>query len=304
MKLVNSVVTQKKLSRHNGGPTLWYLLPAAVLFVGLAVIPLLGAVVLSFMKWSGLGTPKFTGIENWIWFFSDPVTLITLKVTVLVMIGSWLVQTPISLLLGVWIAKPGRFRSFAGMLFFIPLLLSSAAVALAYKNLLDPNFGLATQPGFAWLSHNWLGDRNTVLMIVILVIAWHFIPLHTLLYQGGVRQVPASLYEAAALDGAGKIKQFFMITLPQLKYTIVTSSTLMLVGSLTYFDLIFVMTAGGPGYETRVLPLHMYLTGFKAAEMGKASAIATVLATIGLILSLLLTRLSGFSKMESQQEGL
>ncbi|RZI88383.1 MAG: sugar ABC transporter permease, partial [Microbacterium sp.] len=129
------------------------------------------------------------------------------------------------------------------------------------------------------------------------------IPLHTILYQGGVRQIPAQLYEAASIDGAGPIKQFFTITLPQLKYTIVTSSTLMLVGSLTYFDLIFVMTAGGPGYSTRVLPLHMYLTGFRAAEMGHASAIATFLAVFGLILSLLLTKLSGFTKMQSQQEG-
>lgn len=286
------------------GPSLWFLLPAAIVFLGFAVFPLLGAVVLSFMRWSGLGSPEWVGADNWAWFLTDPVTYTTLGVTFLVMIGSLLVQGPLSMLLGVWIARSGGFRSFAGLIFFIPLVLSSAAVALAYKNLLDPSFGLSTQSGFGWLAHNWLGDRNTVLLVVILVIAWHFIPLHTLLYQGGVRQIPASLYEAASLDGASTIKQFFTITLPQLKYTIVTSSTLILVGSLTYFDLIFVMTAGGPGYATRVLPLHMYLTGFRAAEMGKASVIATVLAVIGLLLALLLTKWSGFSKMQSQQEGM
>ena len=288
---------------RGGGPSLWFLAPAGILFLGFAVIPLVGAVWLSFTRWSGLGAPEWVGGGNWAWFLTDDVTYITLQVTLLVMVGSWLVQTPISLLLGTWIARSGGFRSLAGLVFFVPLLLSSAAVALAYKNLLDPNFGLSTETGFGWLAHNWLGDRNTVLIVVILIISWHFIPLHTLLYQGAVRQVPTSMYEAAALDGAGRVKQFFTITIPQLKHTIVTSSTLMLVGSLTYFDLIFVMTAGGPGYATRVLPLHMYLTGFRSAEMGKASVIATFLAVFGLILALLLTRLSGFTKMQSQQEG-
>ena len=86
-----------------------------------------------------------------------------------------------------------------------------------------------------------------MLYVVIFAIAWQFVPFHTLLYQAGVRQIPTSLYEAASIDGAGRIKQFRYITLPQLRNTIVTSSTLMLVGSLTYFDLIFVLTAGGPG---------------------------------------------------------
>lgn len=289
--------------RSSHGPSLWYLLPAALLFGGFAVVPLIGAVALSFMKWDQLSPPGWLGLANWQAFFTSDVTWITLQVTLLVVLGSWLVQTPISLLLGVWIARSGGFRSFAGLMFFIPLLLSSAAVALAFKNLLDPNFGLSTQPGLEWLSHNWLGDKSTVLLMVIFVIAWSFIPLHTILYQGGVRQIPAQLYEAASIDGAGAVTQFFSITLPQLKYTIVTSSTLMLVGSLTYFDLIFVMTAGGPGYATRVLPLHMYITGFRAADMGLGSAIATFLAVLGLVMSVLLTKLTGFTKMQSQLEG-
>ena len=82
-------------------------------------------------------------------------------------------------------------------------------------------------------------------------MSWQFIPFHSLIYQGAVRQIPTSLYEAAKLDGAGRIRQFFSITLPQLKYTIITSSTLMVVGSLTFFDLIFVLTAGGPADATR-----------------------------------------------------
>ncbi|OMG55340.1 ABC transporter [Tessaracoccus sp. ZS01] len=286
------------------GPSLWLLAPAAGLFVLFAIVPLFGAVWLSLTKWNGLGTPAWAGFSNWEAIFKDPVTWGTVGLSFKVMIGSWLVQTPLSLLLGVWVAREGRSRAFVAVIYFLPLLLSSAAVGLTFKNLLDPNFGLTAMDGLGPLSHNWLGDPNTVLWVVIWIIGWHFIPLHTLLYQAGVRQIPKVLYEAAATDGASGLRQFFSITLPQLKYTIVTSSTLMLVGSLTYFDLIFVLTAGGPGYATRILPLHMYLTGFQAADMGKASAIAALLAFIGLVLSLTLTKVSGFTKMQSQQAGM
>ena len=138
---------------------------------------------------------------------------------------------------------------------------------------------------------------------MLFVISLCFVPFHSLLYQGGVRQIPASMYEAALLDGAGRVQQFFHITLPQLKYTIVTSSTLMIVGSLTYFDLIFVLTGGGPGNATRILPLDMYLTGFRSYDMGSASVVAVLLVGVGLAVSLALNRFSGAGAMESQMEG-
>ncbi|WP_182113416.1 MULTISPECIES: carbohydrate ABC transporter permease [unclassified Actinotalea] len=288
----------------HAGPSLWLLAPAALLFVTFAVVPLLGAIGLSLTSWNGLGVPAWTGFDNWRDVYSDPVTWHTIRLSLLVMVGSWVVQTPLSLLLGVYLAGGRRSRAVVGVAYFLPLLLSSAAVGLTWKNLLDPNFGLTSTAPAGPLSHAWLGDPRTALAAVVVIVAWHFVPLHTLLYQAGVRQIPRSLYEAAAMDGASTLQQFRSITLPQLKYTIVTSSVLVLVGSLTYFDLVFVLTGGGPGDATRILPLHMYLTGFQATEMGKASAIAAVLAVIGLLLSLALTRFSGFSRMQSQQEGL
>jgi raffinose/stachyose/melibiose transport system permease protein len=112
------------------------------------------------------------------------------------------------------------------------------------------------------------------------------------------------MYEAAQLDGAGRIRMFFRITLPQLKYTIITSSTLMVVGSLVFFDLIFVLTEGGPGDATRVLALAMYKQGFQANLMGLASAIAVILVGLGLVLALLLNRIGGGSSSASQLEGM
>jgi raffinose/stachyose/melibiose transport system permease protein len=279
-------------------------LPALMMFVVFAVVPLAGAVVLSLTHWDGLGPIAWEGLGNWARVLRDPVTGNALLLTVKVMVVSWVVQTPISLLLGVFTAGTQRYRAVLAVLYFIPLLLSSAAVAIAFKAILDPNFGLGGVPGLGFLSQDWLGDPGLVLYIVIFVIAWQFVPFHTLLYQAAVRQIPASLYEAADIDGAGRVKQFRYITLPQLRNTIVTSSTLMITGSLTYFDVVFVLTGGGPGNATRLLPLDMYLTGFSANDMGSASVLAVILVVTGLALAFTLTKYSGFARMRSEQEGL
>jgi raffinose/stachyose/melibiose transport system permease protein len=224
-------------------------------------------------------------------------------VTFLVMALSWLAQTPMSILLGVFLAGHQRYRGVLAVIFFVPLLLSSAAIAITYKALLDPNFGLGAGLKLPFLTQDWLGRPALAMGVLIFVVSWQFIPFHSLIYQGAIRQIPHSMYEAAKIDGAGRVRQFFSITLPQLKYTIITSSTLMVVGSLTFFDLIFVLTAGGPGNATRVLALDMYKRGFQANLMGPASAIAVILVLVGLALALVLRRLGGTDASASQLEG-
>ena len=285
------------------GPSGWLAAPALAFFLLFAIIPLIGVLFLSFTSWDGLGEIKLDGLSSWTTVLTDPVTGNALLVTAKIMFFSFIVQAPISLLLGVFTAAGQKYRAALAVLYFVPLLLSSAAVAIAFKALLDPNFGLGEGLGLPILAQDWLGNSDLVLFVVVFVIAWQFVPFHTLIYQGGVRQIPTSLYEAAQIDGAGRIQQFFNITLPQLKYTVITSSTLMVVGSLAYFDLVFVLTGGGPGYSTRLLPLHMYLTGFKANDMGAASALGVILVAIGLALALLLQRLGGKNRNASQLEG-
>jgi raffinose/stachyose/melibiose transport system permease protein len=280
-------------------------LPALIVFVAFGVIPLVGVLGLSFTRWDGISPDIHpAGFDSWRSVLTDPGLPHALWVTFLVMALSWLVQTPISLLIGVFLAGRQRYREYLAVLFFVPLLLSSAALAITFKALLDPNFGLGAGLGFPLLAQDWLGQGNLALGVVVFVVSWQFIPFHALIYQGGVRQIPATLYEAAAIDGAGRIRQFFNITLPQLKYTIIISSTLMVVGSLTFFDLIFVLTEGGPGDATRVLALDMYKRGFQANLMGPASAIAVILVLVGLALALLLRRLGGRDVSASQLEGL
>ncbi|MFE3032294.1 carbohydrate ABC transporter permease [Streptomyces canus] len=298
-----SALTGHSSPREARGILPWLAAPALVVFVGFAVIPLIGVFALSFTTWDGIGTIRLSGLTSWRKVLTNPGLPHALWVTFLVMVVSWAVQTPLSLLLGAFLAGRQRYRAVLGVVYFIPLMLSSAAIAIAYKALLDPNFGLGAGLNIHALSKDWLGRPGLAFGVVVFVVSWQFIPFHSLIYQGGIQQIPQSLYEAAQLDGAGRIRQFFSITLPQLKYTVITSSTLMVVGSLTFFDLIFVLTEGGPGDATRVLALDMYKRGFQASLMGPASAIAVILVLLGLSLALLLRRLGGRDAGASQLEG-
>ncbi|WP_441247670.1 carbohydrate ABC transporter permease [Kitasatospora sp. McL0602] len=293
-------------SGGDGRPGLSWAAPAVLYFAVLAVFPMVLVVALSFCSWNGLGDPHWIGLGNWHRLADDPQLLSSLRLSLELSVVTWLVQTLICLPLGVWCAGPQRSRAVLSTLFFVPLLMSSAAIALVFSALLDPNFGLAGLVG-PWLGvddGNFIGRPDLAIWAVTAVATWQFVPFHTLLYQAATRQIPTVLYEAATVDGAGRWRQFRSITVPQLRNSIITSSVLMLVGSLTYFDIVLLLTNGGPGTATRTLPLHMYLTGFSSFDMGYASVLATLLLIAGTALSLLVVRVTGFRRMASEREGL
>jgi raffinose/stachyose/melibiose transport system permease protein len=295
-------VTKPTVRGGRSGVT-WMALPALLMFLAFGLVPLVGVLLLSFTTWNGIGTIQPSGLTSWKNALSDPELPHALWVTFEIMAISWIVQTPLSILIGTFLAAFKRYRGFLAVLYFIPLLLSSAAISITFKALIDPNFGIGEGLGISWLKQNWLGRPGLAMGVLVFIVSWQYIPFHSLIYQGAVRQIPASLYEASKIDGATGIRQFFSITLPQIKYTIITSSTLMVVGSLTFFDLIYVLTGGGPGDSTRALALEMYKKGFMANLMGPASAIAMILVLVGLLLAQILRRLGGRGD-ESQLEGL
>jgi len=292
-------------SRTGASPLL--ALPALALFAVFALAPMVVVVVLSFTHYSGISSPTGAGLANWSRFLHDSTTHHAILLSLEVIALSWAIQTPLSLLLGVFVAGKQRYRAVLAAVYFIPLLFSAAAIAVTWKNLLDPNFGLIANVthrlGLGWFPTDWLGNPDLTLYMIVFIISWQFIPFHMLLYQAGARQIPRTIYEAAEIDGAGRMMQFRRITLPLLRNTIVTSSTLIIVGSLTYFDLIFIVTGGGPGFATRILPLDMYINGFESADMGYASVISVVLVAAGLALSLFLIRVTGFGRFRSSHEG-
>jgi raffinose/stachyose/melibiose transport system permease protein len=304
--LAPPVVRVKESTTSSGGRSgsvVWMAVPAFLMFLAFGIVPLVGVLLLSFTTWNGISPDiQLSGTASWRATLADPGLPHAIWVTFSSMALAWLVQPPASILIGVFLAAHKRYRGFLAVLYFIPLLLSSAAIAITYKSLLDPNFGVGAGLGLDFLNQDWLGNSTLAMATLIFIVSWQFIPFHSLIYQGAVRQIPISMYEASQIDGAGRVRQFISITLPQLKYTIITSSTLMVVGSLTFFDLIYILTGGGPGDATRALALEMYAQGFQANLMGPASVIAVIIVLIGLGLALLLRRLGGRAD-ESMLEG-
>ena len=285
----------------------WFLLPPVALFAGFVVLPIVLAVLLSFCSWNGSSAIQFNGLANWQQFIHDSSALAALERTGVLVVASWLVQEPIAMALGIFAAGRQRHRAVLTAIYFLPMLISAASLGILWNLLLSPvNGGVtyaSTHFGLFFLNHQWLSDPDLVMATVIVLVAWEFIPFHSLLYEAGARQIPRSIYVAAAIDGIGPYRRFFQITLPMLRHTIVTSSTLNLVGSLTVFDLIYTLTGGGPGQSTRVLALAQYLEGFESLNFGYASALALVLGVLAVIVSMLLIGVTGFGKMRSQSEG-
>jgi xylobiose transport system permease protein len=291
----------RRRSRRVNRPSSWYLLPAVVFFGLFAAFPLVLVLYLSLTDWTGVGSPNFIGVDNWTRLFGNDAIWEVTSTTVLLTVLCWVTQTPLSILLGVWAAGPQRNRAVLSALFFLPLLLSTAAIAMLFLRFFDPYLGIGrTIEPF----RNILGTTSGAITAIVIMVGWQFVPFHTLLYQAAARNIPKVLYDAATVDGAGRWHMFWYVTLPQLKNTIITSSTIMIVGSLTYFETIFLLTNGGPGTATRTLPLEMYFRSFRQYEFGYASTIASVLVIVATSISLVIVKFSGFAKMRSTLEGM
>ncbi|RXR22688.1 sugar ABC transporter permease [Oerskovia turbata] len=286
-----------------GRPGVVWALPAALFFGLFALLPMVLVLVLSFTQWSGLGSPELVGTENWSRLIDDPVMLKSIGLSLVLTALGVVTQTPVAMLLGVWAAGHQWNRAVLSAIFFVPLLLSAAAVSVLWRAVLDPNFGVPAQMEWLFGDGNLFGNQSTAIAVLVFVSLWQFTPLHALIYQGAAKAVPPMLYEAAEIDGAGRVRSFFAITLPQLRNTMITSVILMVVGGLTTFDTVLILTNGGPGTDTTITAFYMYQKAFRGFDFGLASAIAVVLVVAATAISLVMVRLSGYDKMRSELEG-
>ncbi|MGA5383511.1 carbohydrate ABC transporter permease [Streptomyces pseudogriseolus] len=286
-----------------GRPGFAWALPAAVFFTLFAIVPLFMVAVLSFMSWNGIGEPQWVGTDNWSRLMDDPVMLNSIWLTLLLTALGVVIQTPLSILLGVWAAGYQRNRAVLSVIYFIPLLLSATAVSVLWRALLDPNFGIPADASWLFGDGNLFGEQSTAIGVLAFVSTWQFTPFHTLIYQGAARSIPQVLYQAAEIDGAGRYRQFFHITLPQLRNSMITSMILMIVGGLTTFETVLILTQGGPGTDTTISAYYMYDKAFKGFDFGAGSAIALALVVAATIISLVVVKVSGYDKMRSSMEG-
>lgn len=302
-----------RTSKSSGGltvgrPSFLWSLPGFIFFALFAIVPLGVVVWLSFNSWNLVGSPHWIGFAAWRHMFEDPVFRQGFRITAILTVLGIVTQTPIAMLLGVWAAGHERNRAVLSALYFIPLLMSAAAIAVVWSALLAPFTGLPHEfPaifGGALFDHGFLFSSGpTAIAVLTFVGMWQWTPFHTLIYQGAARNIPQVLYQAAAIDGAGRVRTFFHITLPQLRNTMITSMVLMLVGGLTTFDTILILTNGQPGTSTTSASFYMYQKAFTDFQSGQAAVIGVVLAVLTTIISLVVVKLTGWDKMRSTQEG-
>ncbi|MTI59345.1 MAG: sugar ABC transporter permease [Firmicutes bacterium] len=268
-----------------------FLLPALLIFslYMVASIPL--SAYYSLFQWEGFGDKVFLGLNNWIELIHDQIFIRALgnnfKLVVLSMLG----QLPIALILAIFLSKKSKITDFLKTVYFIPLLMSSVAVATLWSNIFDPNFGLLNMffqaIGFNNLFIDYLGSPRLALYSVVITINWRYIPFYMILFIAAIKNIPDELYEAAEVDGATGFKAFFHITLPLLRPTIINASVLSLVGSLKFFDIVYVLTGGGPSHSSELMATYMYKSAFNDFRMGYGSTIALALFIIAFVLSLL-----------------
>ena len=281
--------------RRHWSALLW-VAPAFLVYARFVLVPLLQSLQYSFYDWDGIGVATFTGFTNWVDLFTQP-QLIRAIVNAFVLIAFYTVL-PVGL--GLIAAslirelKPGPFSTVARAALFIPQVIPLVAAGIAWTWLYSQS-GLVNQVlrlvGLGGAARAWLGDFTFALPAVGVIGIWVMLGFCTVLLLSGMGKIDPALYEAARLDGAGRIHEFIAVTLPGLRQEIVVCVTFTVVAALTSFDIIQVSTQGGPGYQTIVPGVAIYRLSFLDQHVGQASALAIFLTILVLALILPIQRL-------------
>ncbi|AWD89036.1 sugar ABC transporter permease [Bacillus sp. EKM601B] len=269
-------------------------LAPALIFLLFVYIPIIENVFFSLFEWSSFQPEKtFIGLKNYIDLFHDPVFFTALRNNVLYAVISLICQVGGGLILAAMLEDRlvRKWSPFFRTVFFLPVVISMTVIALLFDFIYNPEIGLLNQlleaVGLDELTRAWLGDENTAMLSVIFVSQWQSVGYIAMLYIVSIQSIPAELYESAQLDGAGKIQQFFHITVPQTKEMSFVAVVMTLTGAFTVFNEPYILTGGGPGNASEVLSTFLYKSAFTKDMMGYASAIATVVLLLTLALSLI-----------------
>lgn len=289
--------------RSKKSTVLFFLLPAIFLFLLIAAAPLFSTVALSLFKWNVGGLQGFIGIKNYIRLFTVDSTFRTaLSNTVIVTVLCVIIQIPCAVVLAYLLKTTRRGKNFFKTSFFLPNVISSAAIGLLWMFIYYPDFGLLNaflkSIGLESLQRTWLGDKQTALYCVIAAACWQYIGYHMIIHLCAMESIPESIMEAASIDGANSWDMFWRIVLPNTLSILKIDVVLVATGSLRIFDVVFSMTEGGPNHATEVIASHMYIRSFRGMQFGYGSAIAVVLMIICLLLTAVINL--AFRRVESE----
>jgi raffinose/stachyose/melibiose transport system permease protein len=277
MKKINTLELARR--RNTRVAAACFLAPALLIMVVFILYPIIDSFIMSFLRWKG-STPRnratFTGLANWFKLGTDPIFWKAFGNNIVIMFLSLLFQVPFAMALATFLDQGGKKTVVFKVVWFLPYLISSVAIGVLFRFGLDANMGMfaAISKAFGGGSVDLLGNPKSALYTVIGVVCWQYIPFYMVLYLAAYGTIPVELFEAATIDGATHNQYFWRVALPLLKPTIISGATISIIGSLKYFDLIFVMTGGGPGTATEIMATYMFRTSFRMNDMGYGATIA------------------------------
>ena len=271
-----------------------FLVPALVLYLTFVIVPILQAAHFSLYKWNGLGPLEdFIGLKNYQVALASDVFWQAVGNNVLIIVLSLLLQVPFSLGLAILLNRRFPGRAIFRLLFFVPYVLSEAITGIVFSLLLQPDAlvdaSLQTV-GLGGLIQDWLGNTDIVMITLFVIITWKYFGFHMILLLAGLQGIPKEIEEAALIDGAGRWQAFRYVTLPLLGPTLRVSIFLSVIGALQLFDIVWVMTGGGPLDASTTMAVNMFKTGFERQQMGYGSALAVLLFLCALVVALLYQR--------------
>lgn len=271
------------------------MLPALVLYAFVVLVPLLQSLNYSFYRWDGVSPSVFVGLQNYTAFLTDPELVESIAHVGVLVIFYAVLPIALGLLSAALLARHRRpGYSVYRWVIFLPQVLTSVVVAVLWKQLYGPDGPInnaLTAVGLGALTRDWLGDFDLALPALGLVGTWTTFGLCMVLFVSGSASISTTLYDAARVDGAGMVREFFAVTLPGLRAQVAVALTLTITGALRTFDLVWLTTRGGPGTSTITPSFLLYTKAFSVGDVGAAAAIGVVLAAACLTISLVIVRL-------------
>jgi len=223
----------------------------------------------------------FIGFKNYTNLFHDQFFIMSLKNNILMIIGSLLAHMPLALFFGNALFHKIKGSKLFQSIFFLPTIICGVAVGMMFNFVYNSEFGLVNKIlelfNLSDFKMPWLESEKTVMAALIVVVMWRFVGYHMVIQLAAMKAIPASLYEASSLDGASEWQQFTNVTFPLIKHILKIDVILIITGSLKYYDLIAVMTKGGPNHASEVMSTYMFYQGFRTMKYGYASAIGMIL---------------------------
>lgn len=280
--------------RHRATPYL-YLLPAFLVYGAFMLFPLIRSAQFSLYDWPGFGPSTFVGLGNYVDLLGDERFLAAIQHALILIVFYSILPLIVGLVLAA-ILRRGQVRGlgFFRVAIFMPQVIALVVVAVAWHQIYSPrgilNDGLAAI-GLGHLARGWLGDPILALPAVGMIGFWLQTGLVMLLLLAGMGRIPGDLFEAARLDGAGPVSEFFAITLPSVRGEITTALVLTIIAALKTFDLVYVTTSGGPGTATTVPSYEVYNRAFNLKMVGSASAVAIVLTILVFVINVAISRI-------------